>query len=239
MKNIAVIPARSGSKGLKNKNIKLLNGKPLLVYSIEAALKSELFDCVHVSTDSEQYADIAREYGANVPFLREEELATDSAGTWDVLRRVVEQYKELGKTFDTVCLLQPTSPLRDGEDIQKAYQIYRKKEADSVISVCEAEHSPLLCNVLDEEGSMQGFINMNKIGRRQELSKYYRLNGAIYIQRIELLMKKQDLYGERSYAYVMEKLHSVDIDDAFDFLMAEAALNYMENLRTQMHKEEN
>ncbi len=239
MKNIAVIPARSGSKGLKNKNIKLLNGKPLLVYSIEAALKSELFDCVHVSTDSEQYADIAREYGANVPFLREEELATDSAGTWDVLRRVVEQYKELGKTFDTVCLLQPTSPLRDGEDIQKAYQIYRKKEADSVISVCEAEHSPLLCNVLDEEGSMQGFINMNKIGRRQELSKCYRLNGAIYIQRIELLMKKQDLYGERSYAYVMEKLHSVDIDDAFDFLMAEAALNYMENLRNQMHKEEN
>lgn len=239
MKNIAVIPARSGSKGLKNKNIKLLNGKPLLVYSIEAALKSELFDCVHVSTDSEQYADIAREYGANVPFLREEELATDSAGTWDVLRRVVEQYKELGKTFDTVCLLQPTSPLRDGEDIQKAYQIYRKKEADSVISVCEAEHSPLLCNILDEEGSMQGFINMNKIGRRQELSKYYRLNGAIYIQRIELLMKKQDLYGERSYAYVMEKLHSVDIDDAFDFLMAEAALNYMENLRIQMHKEEN
>lgn len=238
MKNIAVIPARSGSKGLKNKNIKLLNGKPLLVYSIEAALKSELFDCVHVSTDSEQYADIAREYGANVPFLREEELATDSAGTWDVLRRVVEQYKELGKTFDTVCLLQPTSPLRDERDIQRAYQIYREKKADSVISVCEADHSPLLCNTLNEKGSMRGFIDINKIGRRQELFNYYRLNGAIYIQRIELLMKKQDLYGERSYAYVMEKLHSVDIDDAFDFLMAEAALNYMENLRIQMHKEE-
>lgn len=226
MKHIAVIPARSGSKGLKDKNIRLLEGKPLMAYSIEAALRSRQFDCVHVSTDSAKYADIAREYGADVPFLREEELATDGAGTWDVLRRVVERYEAIGQTFDTITLLQPTSPLRDEQDICGAFHVFFEKEADSVISVCEAEHSPLLCNTLDENGSMHGFIDMNRIGRRQELSAYYRLNGAIYIQRTEVLMKKQDLYGKRAYAYVMEKTHSVDIDDAFDFLMAEAVMGY-------------
>ena len=229
MRHIAVIPARSGSKGLKDKNVKLLNGKPLMAYSIEAALRSKQFDCIHVSTDSERYADIARKYGADVPFLREDELATDSAGTWDVLRYVIRKYETLGQTFDTVTLLQPTSPLRDEADICSAFRIFLEKEANSVISVCEAEHSPMLCNTLDQEGSMQGFIDMNKVGRRQELPDYYRLNGAIYMQCTERLMEKKDLYGERSYAYVMEKLHSVDIDDAFDFLMAEAALKYEEN----------
>lgn len=227
MKNIAVIPARSGSKGLKDKNIKLLKGKPLMAYSIEAALTSGLFDCVHVSTDSIKYADIAKENGADVPFLRDETLATDGAGTWDAVRYVVEKYKELGKTFDTVTLLQPTSPLRDAEDISEAFRIFQEKQADSVISVCEAEHSPLICNTLDESRSMQDFIDMDKIGRRQELSAYYRLNGAIYIQRTDILMNQQNLYGEKSYAYVMEKIHSIDIDDAFDFLLAETAMHRM------------
>lgn len=221
MKNIAIVPARSGSKGLKDKNIKLLNGKPLMAYTIEAALMSNLFDCVHVSTDSEQYAEIARKYGADVPFLREQTLATDSASTWDALRWVIEKYRQLGREFDTVTLLQPTSPLRDAGDICQAFHIFTEKEADSVISVCEAEHSPLICNTLNETDSMQGFIDMNVVGRRQALSTYYRLNGAIYIQKIDLLMKKKDLYSEKSYAYRMSKEHSVDIDDMFDFMMAE------------------
>ena len=224
MKNIAIIPARSGSKGLKNKNIKLLNGKPLLAYTVEAALQSGLFDCVHVSTDSEQYADIAREFGADVPFLREVELASDTSSTWDALRFVIKKYEELGQKFDTVCLLQPTSPLRDATDIKNAYQIFEKKKAESVISVCETEHSPLLCNTLKESGSMKGFIDMKKVGRRQELSTYYRLNGAIYIQTVDLLMQGGDLYGDKSYAYVMEKEHSVDIDDEMDFMFAEVMI---------------
>ena len=224
MKNIAIIPARSSSKGLKNKNIKLLNGKPLLAYTVEAALQSGLFDCVHVSTDSEQYADIAREFGADVPFLREVELASDTSSTWDALRFVIKKYEELGQKFDTVCLLQPTSPLRDATDIKNAYQIFEKKKAESVISVCETEHSPLLCNTLKESGSMKGFIDMKKVGRRQELSTYYRLNGAIYIQTVDLLMQGGDLYGDKSYAYVMEKEHSVDIDDEMDFMFAEVMI---------------
>lgn len=228
MKSIAIIPARSGSKGIKDKNIRLLNGKPLMAYTIEAALQSKMFDCVHVSTDSEQYAKIARDSGADVPFLRESSLATDNASTWDTLRSVIENYNQIEKNFDIVTLLQPTSPLRNEEDICRAFQIFSEKDAESVISVCELEHSIQICNTLGEDGSMKGFIDMNVVGRRQALSTYYRLNGAIYIQRADYLMKKRDLYGDKSYAYVMSKEHSVDIDDMFDFAMAEALLKKME-----------
>lgn len=228
MKSIAIIPARSGSKGIKDKNIRLLNGKPLMAYTIEAALQSKMFDCVYVSTDSEQYAKIARDSGADVPFLRESSLATDNASTWDTLRSVIENYNQIEKNFDIVTLLQPTSPLRNAEDICRAFQIFSEKDADSVISVCELEHSIQICNTLGEDGSMKGFIDMNTVGRRQALSTYYRLNGAIYIQRTDYLMEKRDLYGDKSYAYVMSKEHSVDIDDMFDFTMAEALLKKME-----------
>ncbi len=227
MKSIAIIPARSGSKGLRDKNIKELNGKPMMAYTIEAAVQSKLFDCVHVSTDSEIYADIAKSYGADVPFLREESLSADTASTWDALRYVLQKYKEAGQTFDLVTLLQPTSPLRDAQDIQKAFQIFREKDADAVISVCQMEHSMQICNTLDETQSMYGFLDSNKIGARQALSRYYRINGAIYIQRTRMLLAKENLYNEKSYAYVMDKLHSIDIDDGIDFKMAEAAMEWM------------
>ena len=230
MKNLAVITARSGSKGLKDKNIKMLKDKPLMAYTIEAALESGLFDCVHVSTDSEQYALIAREYGADVPFLRDAALATDTAGTWDTMRAVVKKYEELGKTFDTVTLLQPTSPLRDAEDIKQAFQVFEGKEAESVVSVCEVDHSPKICNTLGDENSMEGFIDTTVVGRRQDLGIYYRINGAIYIQKTELLMNAGNLYGPKSYAYVMSKVHSVDIDDAFDFMVAETAMERMRDM---------
>ena len=226
MKNLAIITARSGSKGLKDKNIKMLKGKPLLAYTVEAALESGMFDCVHVSTDSEQYAQIAKEFGADVPFLRDAELATDTAGTWDTVRAAVRKYEEQGKVFDTVTLLQPTSPLRDAEDIRAAFVVFEAKEADSVVSVCEADHSPKICNTLGEGDSMDGFIDTTVVGRRQDLGTFYRINGAIYIQTSELLMNEGNLYGAKSYAYVMSKLHSVDIDDAFDFMMAEVAMEY-------------
>ena len=221
MRHIAIIPARSGSKGLRDKNIKELAGKPLLQYSIEAAQKSGLFSCVHVSTDSASYAQIAQKAGAEVPFLRKPDLSGDQAGTWDVLRFVIRQYEKLGQTFDTVTLLQPTSPLRNAQDIQNAFAIFQEKQADSVISVCEVEHSPLLCNTIGEDGSMCGFLNMQKVGRRQDLGAYYRINGAIYIQKTERLMQNADLYGEKSYCYRMPKERSIDIDDAFDFRLAE------------------
>lgn len=120
MRAIAIIPARSGSKGLKDKNIKELNGKPMMAYTIEAANSCGIFDCVHVSTDSEKYANIARKYGADVPFLRGDELSGDNSSSWNFVRYVLFMYSKLGIEYDLFSLLQPTSPLRTAEDINNA-----------------------------------------------------------------------------------------------------------------------
>jgi CMP-N-acetylneuraminic acid synthetase len=226
MKNLAVIPARSGSKGISDKNIKDLNGKPLMAYTIEAAQNTNIFDCIHVSTDSALYADIARKLGVDVPFLRSAALSTDAAGTMDAVRFVVNEYINLGQTFETVTILQPTSPLRTSEDIVCAFRVFREKKADSVVSVCETEYSPWLCNILPDNSSLNNFIDLNRVGRRQEMQQYYRINGAIYIQTTELLMRHGNLYGENSYAYIMNKMKSIDIDDEFDFFLAKMLLNY-------------
>lgn len=224
MRNLAVILARSGSKGLKDKNIKELSGKPLLAYTVEAALESGEYDLVHVSTDSELYADIAKKYGADVPFLREADLSGDKASSWDAVRYVVSEYEKRGKYFDTISLLQPTSPLRDAEDIRKAFEIFETKNATGVVAVCEVDHSPLAYNTLPKDNSLNGFIDINKVGRRQDMGVFYRVNGAIYIQRKELLMKGDSIYSEGSFAYVMDKRHSVDIDDEMDFLFAQTLI---------------
>jgi CMP-N,N'-diacetyllegionaminic acid synthase len=133
---------------------------------------------------------------------------------------------ELGQEFDTVTLLQPTSPLRDANDIRNAFEIFEKKDADSVVSVCETDHSPLQCNTLGESGSLNGFLDKKAVVRRQELAAYYRINGAVYIQKTELLMSKGNLYGEKSYASIMSRDHSVDIDEELDFLIAEAIMSH-------------
>ncbi|WP_265445366.1 cytidylyltransferase domain-containing protein [Acetivibrio straminisolvens] len=225
MKNIAIIPARSGSKGLKDKNIKLLNGKPLLAYSIEAAKESGLFEEITVSTDSVKYAKIAEEWGANVPFLRPAELSNDTASSWDAVKYVIEKYRELGREFDTVALLQPTSPLRNSTDIIKGYEIMEKKSANSVIAVCEAEHSPLWMNTLPKNHSMAGFIRPDIANiPRQSIPTYYRINGALYIVKVEYLMNCQNIYSDKSYALIMDKENSIDIDDIFDFKIASLIL---------------
>lgn len=228
MCNLAVILARSGSKGLKDKNIKELLGKPLLAYTIEAAIESGKYDIVHVSTDSEMYAEIGKKYGADIPFLRDEELAGDKASSWEAVRYVVKEYEKLGKDFDTVTLLQPTSPLRDAQDIKAAFEVFENNNATGVVSVCEADHSPLTFNTLPGDNSMDGFIDINKVGRRQDLGTYYRINGAIYIQKKNHLMDGVSIYSEGSYAYVMDKSHSVDIDDEMDFIFAQTLMKYFQ-----------
>lgn len=234
MRNLAVIPARSGSKGLKDKNIKIFAGKPLMAYTIEAAINSDQFECVHVSTDSMEYADIARQYGADAPFLRSEKLSTDEADTWDAVRFVINEYLRLGNEFDTVTVLQPTSPLRTSQDIIAAFHLFEKKKAEAVVSVCETEYSPLLCNVLPENGSLNNFIDLNIVGRRQQSQQFYRINGAIYIQRVDLLMREGKLYGKKSFAYIMEKESSIDIDDNYDFTIAELLLLKRLNMSGRM-----
>ena len=219
---LAIIPARSGSKGLKDKNIKQLCGKPLIAYSIEAAKKSNIFGKVHVSTDSEQYAQIAREFGADVPFLRDEQYATDHSSSWDVVRYVINEYQKRGEEYEAIALLQPTTPLRTAEDIIGAYNTFLQKDANAVISVCAVEHSPLWTDTLPEDYNMKGFVDKKyREIPRQQMPTYYRVNGAIYLVRVASLSDIMDLYDKKCYAYVMDKYNSVDIDDENDFEYAE------------------
>jgi CMP-N,N'-diacetyllegionaminic acid synthase len=227
MKNIAVIPARSGSKGLPDKNIRPVNGKPLLAYTIEAALESGCFDTVHVSTDSERYAEIARQYGADVPFLRSAALATDTASTWDAVREVLARYDELGKRFDTMMLMQPTTPLRTGEDVKEAYALLQKKQAKSVIAVCEVDHSPLWCDTIPDSGSMKGFGRKDLAWvNRQDLRPYYRVNGAIYLLSVNGINIPPDdeIYEDNCYALFMDRKKSVDVDSEDDLALVEFLL---------------
>lgn len=227
MKNIAIIPARSGSKGLKDKNIKLLNGKPLIAYTIEAAQNSNIFDEIFVSTDSQEYAEIALEYGASVPFLRSKELSNDTASSWDVVKDALINYRMAGKEFDTVALLQPTSPLRNSDDIVHGYNQMISKNANSIISVCIADHSPLWSNTLPEDSSLYNFLNQELIKiPRQILPTYYRINGAMYLVKKEYLMRTENIYEEKSFAFIMPKENSIDIDDIIDFIITEALLQY-------------
>lgn len=218
-KILAIIPARSGSKGLKDKNIKMMNGKPMIAYTIEAAQNSKIFEDIIISTDSEKYAEIAKKYGGSVPYLRDKKLANDNAKSSDVILDILNRVE---KKYDSFIMLQPTSPLRIEKNIIEAYKMYLEKKANSVVSVCEMEHSPLWANILNEERRMDSFlkgIDVNK--NRQELETYYRINGALYIANVEYFKKYQNFYYKDSYAYVMKKENSIDIDDELDFKIAE------------------
>jgi CMP-N,N'-diacetyllegionaminic acid synthase len=226
VKNLAIIPARSGSKGLKDKNIRMLNGKPLLAYTIQAAQESNLFDEIMVSTDSKEYAEIAERYGAKVPFLRNYVLSNDTASSWDVVKDVIARYKDLGIEFDTIALLQPTSPLRTSKDILGGYEVMRTKDANFVVAVCEMDHSPLWSNILPDNASMEMFIPPEVVQLpRQSLPTYYRINGALYIIKVDYLIRSTDLYANKSYASVMSKKNSLDIDDQLDFIVAEILIS--------------
>jgi len=178
-----------------------------------------------VSTDSEEYARIAREWGARVPFFRNEELSSDTASSWDVIRDVLLNYKENGEEFDTVALLQPTSPIRTCEDIIKGYNKMEEKDANAIIAVCEMDHSPLWANILPEDNSMVNFIKPEFVRMpRQDIPTYYRINGALYIIKVEYLFRYSNIYSKKSYAIVMEKEKSIDIDDKMDFKIAEVLI---------------
>ncbi|MBD5448668.1 MAG: acylneuraminate cytidylyltransferase family protein [Lachnospiraceae bacterium] len=225
MKNLAIIPARSGSKGLADKNIRELQGHPLLAHSIMAAAKSGVFSHIMVSTDSEEYAEISRKYGAEIPFLRSGENSSDAASTWDLVKEVLNGYAALNESFDSVCILQPTSPLRTDQDIVKGYELFKCKRANAVVSVCEMEHSPLYSNILQEDCCMDGFISKEIASKpRQQLPTYYRINGALYIVKEKYLWEMESPYDQGCYAYIMPSEKSVDIDTKYDFMLAEYLL---------------
>ncbi|MEE2023028.1 MULTISPECIES: acylneuraminate cytidylyltransferase family protein [Alkalimonas] len=230
MKILAVIPARAGSKRLPGKNVKNLNGKPLITWTIDAALAVRELSSVIVTTDCEVIAEVAKQAGAEIPFLRPQELATDTSSSTDVIRHTLDFYRSQGEEFDFVMLLQPTSPIRDAVDIRGAIELLRSNSADAVVSVCRCEHSPLWSNTLPADNSMSGFIRKEVSQlRSQDLPDYYRVNGAIYLTRVSRFYQEKSMFlSSNIFAYVMDNNKSVDIDHELDFLTAEAVLHYME-----------
>lgn len=226
MKCLAIIPARSGSKGLPDKNIIDLCGKPLMYYTIRAALDSGCFDKVMVSTDSEKYAEVAKSCGADVPFLRSEAMSGDTAGSWDTVREVLEKYKKHGEMFDYVALMQPTSPLRTEADVRGIFQMLTRPDVHNAVTVTEVDHPVQWCFRMPESGSMEEIANSpyNNL-RRQDLETYYHENGAIYLVDANKIMdSKYDFYADNCYGYIMSRERSIDIDSRIDLLLAEGYL---------------
>ncbi|TPQ25231.1 cytidylyltransferase domain-containing protein [Methylomonas sp. HW2-6] len=225
MKILAFIPARKGSKRITDKNIRLLSGKPLIAWTIEATLAAGLDMDVVVSTDSTEIAAIAEQYGAQVPFLRPEQLAGDTTPTFDVLEYTLNALKMVGKNYDAVVLLQPTSPLRKAIHIAEALQLLEQPEVRSVVSVSELDYPVEWSMPLPEDRSMDNFIVQNEQAlrtRSQDFSKRYRLNGAVYCARTADILQHKSFYMRQgTRAYIMDKAFAVDIDDLFDFEYAE------------------
>lgn len=221
---LGFIPARAGSKGIRSKNIRPLAGKPLVVHTIQAAKESGIFDCLVVSTDGKEIAEIASEAGAEVPFLRPSELATDEARGIDALHHALQWFEERGAKYDCVMCLQPTSPLRSAADIVAAADLLLARGAEAIVSVSPVEHHPWWSNVLPEDGCMKDFLKPGIPANRQELPAYYRLNGAIYLARWDFIRNRDSWLGPCTYAYIMPRERSVDIDEEIDFKIAEVLL---------------
>lgn len=225
---IAVIPARGGSKRLPGKNIKQLGGKPLISWSIDAAKKSKYIDRVIVSTDCNEISNTAEKFGADVPFLRPKDLSGDTACTNGVILHALEV---VGEDFDYVVILQPTSPLRKTEDIDKLLESF-DETIEGVVSVCACEHSPLWANTLPSDKNMGEFFPDSIIGKRsQDLPDYYRLNGSIYAFKVDRFLKNKGIfYSKKVIAHTMPIERSVDIDTILDFYIAEVMLKHNNEL---------
>lgn len=223
---LAIIPARGGSKGVPRKNIKDLAGKPLIYYTIKTAKESNHIDRIIVSTDDEEIADIALKYGAEVPFLRPEELATDKAKAIDNYIYTINKLNEMNSdVIEEFIVLQPTSPLRTTSDIDNAIKIFYENKADTVISVVKAEHPPIWYKKINDKGVLADYFPFadNSLNR-QEAEETYLPNGAIYIFNYEALIKNYRYYNSQTYPYVMKRENSIDVDTILDFKLAELLL---------------
>lgn len=217
MKKIAIVPARSGSKGLKNKNIIDICGKPLIAYSIEEAIKSCCFDKVIVTTDSKKYGEIAKQYGAEV-ILRDESLSNDTATSYMVIEDVINKQQ---CQFDYFVLLQPTSPMRNSLHIIESINKFESNidKFDFLVSVKESEHISDLVKPIAPDGSLKYFDRDFSDYRRQSY-KEYSPNGAIFIGKKEQYLQQKHFFGARSIAYIMNQVDSIDIDTELDYELA-------------------
>ena len=230
-KILCVIPARKGSKGLKNKNIKKLNNIPLIGWSILAAKKSKLITEVIVSTDSEKISKISKKYGAKVPFLRPKKLATDKSSSFSVLKHAIEFFKKKEIFFDYILLLEPTSPLRDHSDIDMCIKKVLNNKIDTMVSVAQvvSQHPSFLYSFKNKDYLKPYLKNSKKLYvRRQDIKPLYYLEGSIYISKISTLLKEKTFYHNKTCGFKLEKWKSLEIDDIDDFNLAKF---YTKNFR--------
>lgn len=215
MKVLALIPARGGSKGLPRKNILAANGRPLIAWTIQAAIDADCIDRVVLSSDDDEICAVAGEYGCDVPFKRPSALATDEASSIDV---VMHALREL-RGYDYIIVLQPTSPLRTSADINAAFNLMLDSDAPACVSICLADETPYWMYRLDAAGRMQALLELPAgITRRQDLPASYSLNGAIYIAKTDWLIKRKSFISSETVGYVMPKSRSLDIDTREDFM---------------------
>lgn len=219
-KILALIPARGGSKGIKDKNIILLAGKSLIAYSIEAAKNSKYIDSIVATTDSEKIAEVAKKYGARVPFLRPPELAGDTSKTIDAVLHAIKTLKSMDEDYNTLVLLQPTQPLRTTDDIDRAIELYYENGENGLVSISPVNDSPLLIRSIGADGKLVNLLSLNSTCRRQDMPNYYKVNGCIYINKIDELDKNTS-FNDNKVPFIMTKEHSVDIDEISDLWMAE------------------
>lgn len=218
---LALIPARGGSKELPGKNILEICGKPLIAWSINAAKESQYIDQVIVNTDSEEIAEIAKSFGAEVPFMRPTELALDDSLIRD---SILDVLNKLETKPDILCLLQPTSPLRTSLDIDAALCLIVEKNGDAVVSMTEVVSPDYDTGILSNDLCIEGFLSVNEHLNRDDAGKYAQINGALYISTVENFEKTQSWFTGKSHAFLMDKSRSIDIDDETDFICAEALL---------------
>jgi N-acylneuraminate cytidylyltransferase len=228
MKTIAIIPARGGSKRIPRKNIKDFCGKPIIVYSIEAAIKSRLFDVVMVSTDDEEIASIARINGAEVPFLRSIKNSDDYATTADVLAEVIKNYNDNNVFFDFCCCLYPTAPFVNSEMLKRSYDFFRESKKDSLIPVVEFSYPPQRGLVLEND-KVNFLDDRYELARSQDLKKIYHDSGQFYWIKSDVVVREKRLITKKSTYMILESKNVQDIDNASDWEIAEFKFTYFKS----------
>lgn len=226
---LAIIPARGGSKGLHGKNIKILCGKPLIAWSIEAGLASQYIDEVMVTTDSEIIAEVAREFSATVPFLRPAELASDTATTFDAVKHVIDYYAtEKSQHFDYIVLLEPTSPLRESGDLDQMIEIIVSADInyDAIVSLGEVHEHPSVMKKITGDKVMPYVKDLVMTTRRQDNSPAYFPYGVGYIVKTKNLLEEKTFYTRRTTHHLIKRYQCHEIDDIYDFLAIESIMKY-------------
>lgn len=215
---LCVIPARGGSKGIPRKNIVQVADKPLIAHTIELALKFNKFSKVFVSTDDLEIAEISKNFGADVSFMRNEEISGDKAQAIDAYIHAIDGFAELGEVYKEITVLLPTSPLRSLFDLEKSYELFKSKNADSVISYTEAHHPVSWYREIQESGTVVSpqFLQGEFVYNRQEEPQYFIPNGSIYIFKSDLLKKKKSYFSDKTFGYIMPQDRSLDVDTPFD-----------------------